>query len=63
MTRFNMTLGYFSTHHSTNVSGEGDTFVRFVLGAAAAASEGVSPNDTWENKHAFTHQVQFRKES
>lgn len=40
----------FVTHHSTDVSGKGDSFARFVLGAAAAASQGVSPNDTWETK-------------
>lgn len=34
------------THHSTNVSGKGDAFAWFVLGAAAAASKGASPNDT-----------------
>lgn len=34
------------THHSTDVSGKGDAFAWFILGATAAASEGVSPNDT-----------------
>lgn len=43
------------THHSTDVSGKGDSFARFILGAAAAASQGVSPNDTWETKQIFTH--------
>lgn len=45
------------THHSTDVSGKGDSFARFILGAAAAASQGVSPNDTWENKCIFTLKV------
>lgn len=34
------------THFSTNVSGKGDPFALFILGAAAAASKGVSPYDT-----------------
>lgn len=34
------------THHSTNVSGKGDPFTWFILGATAATSKRVSPNDT-----------------
>jgi len=42
------------THHS-HVGGEGHAFVGFILGAAAAAaSEGVSPNDTWGNNRIKT---------
>lgn len=40
-----------NTHHSTNVSGKGDSFAQFILGTTAASPERVSPNDTWENKH------------
>lgn len=43
----NMKFDYaMNTHHSTNVSGKGDPFASFVLGAAAASSKGISPNDT-----------------
>lgn len=45
------------THHSTDVSGKGDSFVRFILGATAAASQRVSPNDTWTNTHISLHEV------
>lgn len=35
-------------HHPANVGGKGDAFVGLVLGAAAAAApEGVSPDDSW----------------
>lgn len=36
------------THHSTDVGGEGHPFAGLVLGAAAAAAaQGVPPDDAW----------------
>ena len=37
------------THHSTYVGGKGDAFAEFILWAAAAAPERVSPDDTLKN--------------
>lgn len=34
------------THYSINVTDKGDPFAWFILGTTAAASKGVSPNDT-----------------
>lgn len=39
------------SHHSADVAGKGDAFTWFILGAAAAATQRVSPDDTWKTRN------------